>query len=144
MFLKRHGCSKNARSGIVDSDPGQGLVKQQLIKGLRRLCTYTVLLDCALLFFAGLPLRIALHEIRSDLPCEEMVFDAEHPFTHPDFAFSRSTSAQEAFQSLFLASVKGVRISQELTLLDTFVLIHSTFPPLPEDRIRSLVFMELR
>lgn len=81
--------------------------------------TWITLLDCAFLFFWGMPARIVSAEIRCDLPCDEAVFDEEDPFTHPSFAFSRGLTAPTAFRALF----KNTE-TLPLNMLDTFVLIH--------------------
>jgi hypothetical protein len=87
-----------------------------------RTANYMHLTDCAFLFFKGLSLRIWDPEIECDLPCHEEVFDAEHPFTHPDFYFSRSLTTQQAFGTLLTPLQSGLHAS--LTMLDSFVLIH--------------------
>jgi hypothetical protein len=60
-------------------------------------------------------------EIDVDLPCEESVFDAAHPFTKPDFTFERSLTAKRAFQALFNDHQQDLQSSLNMTMLDTFV-----------------------
>lgn len=88
-----------------------------------RLTHYFVLLDCAFLFYKGLPLRIVSSEVECDLPCAEDIFDAAHPFTHPHFQFKRVTSTRTAFQAVFDARKDDPRL-KELNVIDTFILIH--------------------
>jgi len=83
------------------------------------------LTDCAFLFFKGLSLEIWDPEIECDLPCHEEVFDAEHPFTHPDFLFRRPLTTQQAFSALFAETPPQSDLHAALTMLDSFVLIHS-------------------
>jgi hypothetical protein len=70
-------------------------------------------------------LRVWDPEIECDLPCHEDVFDAAHPFTHPDFSFKRPLTAWQAFSALFTAGQEGLCRDVGLTMLDSFVLIHS-------------------
>lgn len=84
-----------------------------------------MLTDCAFLFFRGIQLRIWDPEIQCDLPCHEDIFDAVHPFTHPEFSFKRSLTAQQAFSALFTKGKAEPRGDLALTMLDSFVLIHS-------------------
>lgn len=100
---------------------------------LTRLATYIVLTDCAFLFFRGLQLRIWDPEIECDLPCHEDVFDAAHPFTHPDFSFKRSVTAQQAFSDMFIPGRATSDCDPGLTMLDSFVLIHSKLPSMKQD-----------
>lgn len=86
---------------------------------------YIVLTDCAFLFFRGLQLRVWDPEIECDLPCHEDIFDAVHPFTHPDFSFKRSLTAQKAFNAMFTSEQADSGCDPGLTMLDSFVLIHS-------------------
>ena len=90
-----------------------------------RTANYIVLTDCAFLFFRGLQLRVWDPEIECDLPCHENVFDAVHPFTHPDFSFKRSLTAQQAFGAMFTSIRLESGHDLGLTMLDSFVLIHS-------------------
>jgi hypothetical protein len=90
-----------------------------------RTATYIVLTDCAFLFFRGLQLRVWDPEIECDLPSSEDVFDAVHPFTHPEFSFKRSLTAQKALSAMFTTRSAGPSLDLGLTMLDTFVLIHS-------------------
>jgi len=83
------------------------------------------LTDCAFLFFKGVSLRIWDPEIECDLPCLEELFDATHPFTHPDFSFKRPLTTQQAFSALFATDQPRPGVNAALTMLDSFVLIHS-------------------
>lgn len=94
-------------------------------KTLNRTANYMHLTDCAFLFFKGMSLRIWDPEIECDLPCHEEIFDAAHPFTHPDFSFRRSMTAQQTFSALFAADQSRAGPHNALTMLDSFVLIHS-------------------
>ncbi|KAK4551341.1 hypothetical protein LTR86_011228 [Recurvomyces mirabilis] len=90
---------------------------------MNRTSNYLVLTDCAFLFFQGIQPRLWDPEIQCDLSCPEDVFDAAHPFTHPDFSFKRASTAQQAFRTLFEARHEAYH-STGLTMLDSFVLIH--------------------
>lgn len=90
-----------------------------------RTANYILLTDCAFLFFRGLQLRVWDPEIQCDLPCHEDVFDAVHPFTHPNFSFKRPLTAQQAFVALFATGRAEPECNTGLTMLDSFVLIHS-------------------
>lgn len=92
-----------------------------------RVATYLTLLDCAFLFFRGIPLRILSSEIEGDFPCDEAVFDAEHPFAVPQFTFERSIRPRQAFMWLFSTERSRKEQLPDLIMLDTFVLIHSKF-----------------
>ncbi|GAM37648.1 hypothetical protein TCE0_024r07737 [Talaromyces pinophilus] len=59
------------------------------------------LLDCAFSFYSNFPCRITPSELECDLPCEESVFNCEHPFAQLKFRFTRETTIYEAFQHLF-------------------------------------------
>ncbi|GAB7336266.1 hypothetical protein MBLNU13_g09023t1 [Cladosporium sp. NU13] len=95
-----------------------------------RTANYIVLTDCAFLFFRGLQLRIWDPEIECDLPCQEDIFDAVHPFTHPEFSFKRPLTAQQAFSAMFTAERAEPGPDLALTMLDSFVLIHSEWDTL--------------
>lgn len=118
----RHGLQRRTRSGKTDVYS----TREGLLRLSYSTATFFVLLDCAFLFFKGVPLRIALWEVECALPCDEEVFRSEHPFTHPRFRFERSLSAPEAFQALFPSSDNSLT-ADDLTLLDTFVSIHCGF-----------------
>lgn len=98
-----------------------------------RTANYIVLTDCAFLFFRGLQLRVWDPEIECDLPCHEDVFDAVHPFTHPEFSFKRSLTAQQAFNAMFTSVQADSSCDSGLTMLDSFVLIHSTLALMPQN-----------
>jgi hypothetical protein len=97
------------------------------------------LTDCAFLFFKGMPLRIWDPEIECDLPCREEVFDAEHPFTHPNFSFRRPLTTQQACSALFATGQGQLQsgLDTALTMLDSFVLIHSKPRILTENLLRA-------
>jgi len=76
-------------------------------------------------------LRIWDPEIECDLPCLEEVFDAAHPFTHSEFSFRRPLTAQQAFSALFATDQPRSGAHEALTMLDSFVLIHSEPPISP-------------
>ncbi|GAB1191426.1 hypothetical protein APSETT444_000599 [Aspergillus pseudonomiae] len=71
------------------------------------------------------------------LPCVESVFESAHPFQEPNFELSRDITLSEAFQMLFeeeessrasSPSTSGSTVAEtlaKLTILDTFMLIHS-------------------
>lgn len=89
------------------------------------------LLDCAFFFYQNYPCRLTHSEMECELPCEESVFQAEHPFSEPSFRFNRDITIYSAFQNLF-EPVKQEGQSADiydmgLTVLDTFILIHGTF-----------------
>lgn len=66
-----------------------------------------------------------------ELPCEESLFQSDHPFAEPNFRFTRSLTTYETFQKLFDSSAsdslrRGPETGQtDLTVLDMFILIHS-------------------
>lgn len=74
-------------------------------------------------------------EMESELPCEESLFQTEHPFSQPNFQFTRGITIYQAFQSLFepikqeSAGPSTVVSQMRLTVLDTFILIHGTDCP---------------
>ncbi|EXV05247.1 Zn(2)-Cys(6) zinc finger domain protein [Metarhizium robertsii] len=59
------------------------------------------LLDCAFLFFSNYPCKLAFSELEHDLPCENAVFNAKHPFAEENFRFRRGSTTAEAFEELF-------------------------------------------
>ena len=99
-----------------------------------------MLTDCAFLFFRGLQLRVWDPEIECDLPCHEDVFDAMHPFTHPDFSFKRTLTAQQAFSAMFTTERAEQGCDLGLSLLDSFVLIHSKPPLLIEECVLYVIY----
>lgn len=66
-----------------------------------------------------------------DLPCHDIIFNEKDPFTHPSFTFSRNLTALTSFRALFEDTDK-----LELTMLDTFVLIHRKLAYHLADRLR--------
>lgn len=92
-----------------------------------------MLTDCAFLFFRGIQLRVWDPEIEYDLPCHGDVFDAVHPFTRPDFSFKRSVTAQQAFSAMFATGREEQGRDLSMTMLDSFVLIHSKLLLMEQD-----------
>jgi hypothetical protein len=70
------------------------------------------LLDCAFSFFKNFPCRLTLAEMKFDLPCDESLFAAHHPFLQPNFQCSRHVTVLEAFRSLFTDQYR----QQEITI----------------------------
>lgn len=68
-----------------------------------------------------------------EFPCEEALFQSEHPFADPKFRFSRNLTIYEGFRNLFLTSPPvsphetPETTRMDLTVLDMFILIHSTY-----------------
>jgi hypothetical protein len=82
-------------------------------------------------------LRIWDPEIECDLPCHEDIFDAMHPFTHPDFSFKRSLTARQAFDAVFATAQAERNCGLGLTMLDSFILIHSKLSPEAEPAVHG-------
>lgn len=82
-----------------------------------------ILLDCGFLFYFGHPTRIALAEIKADLPCIEEIFDDPHPFTREDFGFRRSENHAATFAALFSKTT----VVFDSTVLDSFISIHCAY-----------------
>ncbi|RHZ55789.1 hypothetical protein CDV55_104432 [Aspergillus turcosus] len=89
------------------------------------------LLDCAFSFYSNYPCRLTHTEMECDFPCQEAVFDSQHPFVEPNFRFSRDISVSEAFENLFdsPANEDGSQAGvpdhiADMTVLDMFILIH--------------------
>ncbi|OQE17969.1 hypothetical protein PENSTE_c019G04247 [Penicillium steckii] len=91
------------------------------------------LLDGAFLFYQNYPCRLTHSEMECELPCEESFFQTQHPFSQPNFQFSRGITIYKAFQSLFepikqdSLGPSAVVSQMRLTVLDTFILIHALF-----------------
>lgn len=96
------------------------------------------LMDSAFSFFQNYPCRLAHIEMNCDLPCEESIFNSAHPFTEPNFRFTRHFTISEAFQSLFdeypedsshpssaSSFPKYDDNPMGFTVFDMFLLIHS-------------------
>uniref|UniRef100_A0A093XNL6 Transcription factor domain-containing protein n=1 Tax=Talaromyces marneffei PM1 TaxID=1077442 RepID=A0A093XNL6_TALMA len=66
-----------------------------------RTMNFIALLDCAFSFYSNFPCRLTPSELECDLPCEESVFNCEHPFAQLKFRFTRETTVYDAFQYLF-------------------------------------------
>ena len=101
------------------------------ITDLNRLMTTLTLLDCAFSFFANFPCRLTISEMQFDLPCEEIYYASPHPFSEQSFIFSRRTTLNEAFYSLFpqkSSTPTSNRITKSnplgLNPMDMFTLIH--------------------
>jgi hypothetical protein len=89
------------------------------------------LLDCAFSFYSNYPCRISHTEVEWDLPCQEAIFDSQHPFVEPNFRFSRDIPISKAFENLFdnTANEDGSQVHvpdhiADMTVLDMFILIH--------------------
>ncbi|KAJ5557054.1 hypothetical protein N7494_000969 [Penicillium frequentans] len=88
------------------------------------------LMDCAFYFYQNYPYRLTTSEMENDFPCEQSIFQAEHPFAEPNFRLSRNLTLYEAFQNLFARpqdSHVQTPDSMDLTVLDMFMLIHVLF-----------------
>ena len=99
------------------------------------------LLDCAFSFYSNFPCRLTPSELECDLPCEESVFNCEHPFAQLKFRFTRETTIYEAFQHLFVDEPETSKcqhgpdhsghchhttsIGATFTVTDMFLIIHS-------------------
>ncbi|BCR89694.1 uncharacterized protein ACHE_50892A [Aspergillus chevalieri] len=102
-----------------------------------RIMVMIALIDSAFSFFQNYPCRLAHVEMDFDLPCEESLFNSVHPFSEPNFRFSRNLTVSEAFQSLFeecpedplrppSPSLTQNNVGNPLafTVFDMFLLIH--------------------
>lgn len=81
-------------------------------------------LDCAFGFFQNYPCRLTPMEMECDLPCEDSIFNSEHPFAQPNFRFNRELTVAEAFQSLFSEVPPA---APNYTVFDMFILIHRMY-----------------
>lgn len=64
-----------------------------------------------------------------EFPCEEALFQSEHPYSESKFRFSRNLTLYEAFQKLFDTPRESPRQTPDighldLTVFDLFILIH--------------------
>lgn len=107
-----------------------------------RTMNVVALLDCAFSFYSNFPCRLTPSELECDLPCEESVFNCEHPFAQLKFRFTRETTIYEAFQHLFDDEPETSNcqhgpnhsnycqhtpsIGTTFTVTDMFLMIHST------------------
>jgi hypothetical protein len=89
------------------------------------------LLDCAFSFFSNFPCRLTITEMKFDLPCEDLLFASNNPFSEPTFKASRRLTTYEAYKSLFLQDKTSPPTSQSkkanplgLNPMDMFILIH--------------------
>ncbi|OXV07421.1 hypothetical protein Egran_04814 [Elaphomyces granulatus] len=90
------------------------------------------LLDCAFSFYQNYPCRLTHTEMECDLPCDESLYSADHPFAQPNFRFSREITTYEAFQFLFSEDYpmtsfdpsQNITNDPHFTVLDMFILIH--------------------
>lgn len=95
-----------------------------------RLINIMTLIDCAFSFFSNFPCRLTVTEMKFDLPCEEVLFSSQHPFSEPKFKMSRHLTTYEAFRSLFAeeksppSTSHGKKNPLGLNPLDMFILIH--------------------
>ncbi|KAJ5657540.1 uncharacterized protein N7484_001189 [Penicillium longicatenatum] len=90
------------------------------------------LMDCAFYFYQNYPYRLTTSEMENDFPCEQSIFQAEHPFAEPKFRLSRNLTLYEGFQNLFARpedSPGHIPNSNpmDLTVFDMFMLIHVIF-----------------
>ncbi|KAJ6122086.1 hypothetical protein N7512_004551, partial [Penicillium capsulatum] len=90
-------------------------------------------LDSAFFFYQNHPCRLTHSEMECEFPCEEDLFRSEHPYSEPNFRFSRNLTMYEAFQSLFDGpSHESQKPTPNighlnLTVFDLFILIHILF-----------------
>lgn len=63
--------------------------------------TIIAFLDCSFAFYANLPPRLTTTELRCDLPCDNTVFKAAHPFSVTKFTPCRGSTINEKFQQFF-------------------------------------------
>ncbi|RAH42860.1 fungal specific transcription factor domain-containing protein [Aspergillus brunneoviolaceus CBS 621.78] len=114
--------------------------EQQWIQTECRIRTISIisLLDCAFCFFQNYPCRLSHVEMDCDFPCQEALFNLEHPYTDIGFHYSRGFTIKEAFQSLFDgsnapnmsfplspdSSTNPSGILPNMNILDMFILIH--------------------
>jgi hypothetical protein len=88
------------------------------------------LLDCAFSFYQNYPCRLTAAEMECDLPCEDSIFESEHPFAQPNFRFNRNRTVGDAFQSLFAENQRTGKSDRahindiDFTVCDMFILIH--------------------
>ncbi|KAJ5787619.1 transcriptional regulator family: Fungal Specific TF [Penicillium paradoxum] len=104
--------------------PNDGQIEELWIQKECRIRTMSIisLLDCAFFFYQNYPCRLTLTEMECDLPCDESLFFSEHPFSEPNFRFSRDLQISEAFENLFAEAPESD--TMDLTTLDMFILIH--------------------
>ena len=83
-------------------------------------------LDCAFLFFQSYPCRLTFTELEFDLPCEEGVWVAKHPFNEPHFEAKRGFTLQDGFEVLFneRPDAQQSQAHPTFTVFDMFMLIH--------------------
>jgi hypothetical protein len=91
------------------------------------------LLDCAFAFFSNFPCRLTVTEMKFDLPCEDLLYASNHPFSEPTFKASRHLTTLDAFRSLFRQDKsppenQGKKANPlGLNPMDMFILIHRKF-----------------
>lgn len=104
-----------------------------------RLINHIALFDSAHHFYSNFPCRFTTSELLYDLPCEDTIFAAKHPFSHPNFCFSRNLTIYEVFQYLFQDEIatkvcgnaqneqeeRNITIGRSLTTTDMFFLVHT-------------------
>lgn len=96
---------------------------------------WIIAIDCAFTFFQNFPCRLALAELACDLPCEESIFESQHPFSEPNFLPSRQLTVNDAFEQLFVECPEAALPASErllaakLTVLDMFILVHGLLRP---------------
>lgn len=86
---------------------------------------HVVLIDCAFSFFNNYPCRLVASELECDLPCAEALFDSQHPYSEPGFAFARPFTVNGAFEQFFAYGDGSEPVSSaRLTVFDMFITIH--------------------
>jgi hypothetical protein len=97
------------------------------------------LLDCAFTFFANFPCRLAVFEMKFDLPSEDRLYKSPHPFSEANFLHSRQVTTYEAFLSLFGRKVPETASDKEknrnpldFNIVDMFILVHRRLPKHPD------------
>ncbi|KAH2117579.1 hypothetical protein KXW75_004227 [Aspergillus fumigatus] len=73
----------------------------------------------------------AIPKMEWDFPCQEVIFDSQHPFVEPNFRFSRDIPISAGFNNLFETPISedGSQAHvpdhiADMTVLDMFILIH--------------------
>jgi hypothetical protein len=136
--MKPCGFKKNAEYG-QQNEPAAVLQVFWFLPTDHRFRTINIisLLDCAFSFYQNYPCRLTHTEMECDLPCDEALYSANHPFAQPNFRFSREITVYEAFQSLFSEdrpmtssdpsrpqAHRNIADDPHFTVLDMFILIH--------------------
>ncbi|KAF2152399.1 hypothetical protein K461DRAFT_146169 [Myriangium duriaei CBS 260.36] len=80
-------------------------------------------IDCAFLFFHNYPCKLSFAEMECDLPCDELLFSSQNPFSEPNFTFSRNITLRRSFEMLFDPN-SHLPHGEHFRILDMFLLIH--------------------